>query len=146
VNRLLLPPLVLAVTACGDAGAPPAANQAANGDEIVIAETDTPPATSEALAEPATIPAKFRGIWAEGRAACAQLSHPSRLIISESVIRYPSLVLIAESVDLPTNWSFATKGQNQRTGAPAEAQFSIDATGNTLTDETGGGAVRTRCG
>ena len=96
--------------------------------------------------EPAAIPAKFRGTWAEGRAACAQLSHPSRLIISESVIRYPSLALVGEEVDRPTDSSFAVKGHNQRTGAPAEAHYSIDAAGGILTDEAGGGAVRVRCG
>jgi hypothetical protein len=67
------------------------------------------------------------------------------LIISESVIRYPSFVLIGEGVELPTGLSFAVKGHNQRTGAPAEAHFSIDATGSILTDQAGGGAVRMRC-
>jgi hypothetical protein len=41
--------------------------------------------------------------------------------------------------------SFAVAGHNQRTGAPAEAHFSIDATGSVLTDQAGGGAVRMRC-
>ncbi len=140
----MLTALALALSACSDGRAPPAANQAGNVDEIVIAETDAPRAEGEAPA--ASIPANFRGIWAEGRAACAQLSHPSRLIVSERVIRYPAFVLIGEGVDLPTGSSFAVKGHNQRTGAPAEAHFSIDATGSLLTDEAGGGAVRVRCG
>jgi hypothetical protein len=53
--------------------------------------------------------------------------------------------LVSERVDLATDLSFAVKGQNQRTGAPAEAHFSIDATGSVLTDQAGGGAVRMRC-
>ena len=139
----MLTGLALALTACSDDRASPAANQAGNANEIVIAEADATP--SQGAAPAAAIPANFRGLWAEGRAACAQLSHPSRLIISESVIRYPSFVLIGEGVELPTGLSFAVKGHNQRTGAPAEAHFSIDATGSILTDQAGGGAVRMRC-
>ena len=143
MRRLVLTGLALALTACSDDRASPAANQAGNADETVIVETEATPAKGETPA--ALIPANFRGLWAEGRAACAQLSHPSRLIISESVIRYPSFVLIGEGVDLPTDLSFAVQGHNQRTGAPAEAHFSIDATGSILTDQAGGGAVRMRC-
>lgn len=141
--RPMLTGLALTLTACGDDRAAPAANQAGQAGEIVIAETDAPRAEGQAPAAP--IPANFRGIWAEGRAACAQLSHSSRLIISESVIRYPAFVLIGEGVNRPTDSSFAINGRNQRTGAPAEAHFSIDATGSVLTDEAGGGAVRVKC-
>lgn len=135
--------LVAVMLAACQQGSPPAANQAGNANETGITETDATPAQRAASA--ALIPASFRGLWAEGRAACAQLSHPSRLIISENVIRYPTFVLISERVDLSTDLSFAVKGQNQRTGGPAEAHFSIDATGSVLTDEAGGGAVRERC-
>lgn len=144
--------LMAPVLAACQQASPPADNAAANSDEIVIAETDTPGAEGEApVAQPAapkpeSIPAKFRGIWAEGRAACAQLSHPSRLIISERVIRYPSFVLVGESIDLPADASFAVKGHNQRTEALVEAHYSIDATGLILTDEAGGGTVRVKCG
>ena len=134
--RLMLTALTLALAACADDRAP-AANKPGN------AAAEATPAESKAAA--ARIPANFRGLWAEDRAACAQLSHPSRLIISERVIRYPSFVLVSEGVDAPTQLSIAVKGLNQRTGAPAEAHFSIDATGSILTDEAGGGAVRTRC-
>ena len=138
--------LALLIAACHQ-GSPPTEN--ANGTVTAnAAEAQSPIAETGAnstAAERASIPAKFRGIWAEGRAACAQLSHPSRLIISESVIRYPSFVLIGESVDLPANTGIAIKGHNQRTGAPAEAHYSIDETGSILTDEAGGGAVRVRC-
>ena len=130
------------IAACQQ-GSPPAEN----ANAIVTANAAEIADTGANSTEPkrASIPANFRGLWAEGRAACAQLSHPSRLIISESVIRYPSFVLIGESVDLPTDASIAIKGQNQRTGAPAEAHYSIDETGGILTDEAGGGAVRVRC-
>ena len=142
MTRLMVSGFALALVACGsDRGA--SADVAANANEVVIAETDATPAQGTAGA--ALIPANFRGLWADGRAACAQLSHPSRLIISESVIRYPAFVLIGEGIDRPTELSFAVKGHNQRTGAPAEAHFSIDATGSVLTDEAGGGAVRERC-
>ncbi len=137
MTRLMLTGLALALAACGSDRATSTANEAVN------AKAEATPAEGKAAA--ARIPANFRGLWAEGRAACAQLSHPSRLIISESVIRYPTFVLVSERVDLPTGLSFAVKGQNQRTGAPAEAHFSIDATGSVLTDEAGGGAVRERC-
>ncbi len=135
--RQMLFGFALALAACGSDRATSTANEAVN------AEAEATPA--ERAARAALIPANFRGLWAEGRAACAQLSHPSRLIISESVIRYPTFVLVSERVDLATDLSFAVKGQNQRTGAPAEAHFSIDATGSVLTDEAGGGAVRERC-
>ncbi len=141
----ILVPVMLA--ACQQASAP-AGNAAANANSNVTANTAQPPLAGapDATQAPARIPAKFRGVWAEGRAACAQLSHQSRLIISERVIRYPSHVLVSESIDQPTDAGLAVKGYSQRTGAPAEAQFSIDPTGNTLTDEAGGGAVRVRCG
>ena len=139
--------LTLVIAACGQPTSP-----LVNETESATPASDAPveniavPAQPAAAPTPEKIPAKFRGIWAEGRAACAQLSHPSRLIISESVIRYPSFVLVGESVDLPTDSSIAIKGQNQRTGAPAEAHFSIDVTGLILTDEAGGGTVREKCG
>ncbi len=147
----ILLPLMLA--ACQQAPAP--ANDANAVAEEVIVETETgdaatnagatPPSAETPAPEPAPIPAKFRGIWAESRAVCSQLSHHSRLIISGSTLRYPSFVLVADSVDFPTDASLAVKGHNKRTQAPIEAHFSIDATGNILTDEAGGGAVRVNC-
>ena len=121
------------------------ANVAANVAEPTppFAEVDNAHPTAP---EPAPIPAKYRGIWAESRAVCTQLSHPSRLIISGRTVRYPAFVLEGDSVDLPTDDSFAIKGRNKKTKAPAEAHFSIDATGLVLTDEAGGGAVRVKCG
>ena len=144
----ILLPLMLA--ACQQAPAP-AGNATANSDEVVIAETDTPPAESQAPTEPAApepapIPAKFRGIWAEQKAVCAQLSHPSRLIISDRTLRFPAFVLEADSVSVPNDDSFAVKGHNKKTRAPVEAHYSIDVAGIVLTDEAGGGAVRVKCG
>ena len=136
--------LALMLAACRQAS-PTTDNATAN---VAAAQPPTAatPGGNSVAPQPSAIPVKFRGAWAEGRAACAQLSHPSRLIISERVIRYPSFALIGESVDLPANSSFAVKGHNQRTGAPAEAHYSIDAAGSALTDEAGGGTVRVRCG
>jgi hypothetical protein len=144
--------LALMLAACqqasppaGNATANAAANTTANAAEPAPPFAETPDAHPTAP-EPAPIPAKFRGIWAETRAVCAQLSHPSRLIISGRTIRYPAFVLEGDSVDLPTPDSFTVKGRSKRTEAPAEAHYSIDATGLILTDEAGGGAVRVKCG
>ena len=147
MRRFAIPLLVL-LAACQQASAP-ADN--ATAEEVVIAETETPSAESQRPAEPtapeaAPIPAKFRGIWAEREAVCAQLSHPSRLIISGDSLRFPEFVLEADSVTLPNDDSFEVKGHNKKTDAPMEAHYSIDATGNILTDEAGGGAVRVNCG
>jgi hypothetical protein len=145
--------LGLMLEACQQAS-PPADNRTANSAAAAnvsanVVEAQPPfaetPDAHPGASEPAPIPAKFRGIWAESQAVCAQLSHPSRLIISESSLRYPSFVLVADSVDLPTDASVAVKGRNKRTQAPIEAHFSIDVTGNILTDEAGGGAVRVNC-
>ena len=96
--------------------------------------------------EPAPIPAKFRGIWAEQKSVCSQLSHPSRLIISGRTLRFPAFVLQVDSVALPDDDSFAVKGHNKKTKAPAEAHYSVDPAGIVLTDEAGGGAERVKCG
>ena len=124
---------------------PPESNVAANAAEPTPPFADTPNAHPTAP-EPAPIPAKFRGIWAESRTVCTQLSHPSRLIISGRTLRFPSFVLEGDSVTFPTDDSFAVKGHNKRTDEPAEAHYSIDAAGLILTDEAGGGAVRVKCG
>jgi hypothetical protein len=142
----ILLPILLA--ACQEAPAPV---DNATAEEVVIAETENPLAGSQTPAEPAApeaapIPAKFRGIWAEQQAVCAQLSHPSRLIISDHSLRFPEFVLEADSVTLPNDDSFAVNGHNKKTDAPMEAHYSVDATGNILTDEAGGGAVRVNCG
>jgi hypothetical protein len=95
--------------------------------------------------EPAPIPAKFRGTWAESEATCADLADHSRLTISGRTVRHPDFVIFGDSVTLPASDQFALKGKIEATGAPAEAHYSIDASGKVLTDGAGGGTVRVRC-
>lgn len=164
MTRLLTLPLILAAAACSDAPGP-ANDVAIAADNVVIAETDTPtneasdmpesngamppfaevPGAHPTAPEPAPVPPKFRGTWAENRAACANVNHPSRLTISGRTARYPDFVIFGEEVTTPTDKQVAFKGKIEGTERPAEAHFSIDATGNTLTDEAGGGTVRIRC-
>ena len=95
--------------------------------------------------EPAPIPAKFRGTWAENRGACADLKHPSRLTISGRTVRFPTFVMFGDIVTSSGD-QFALKGKIEGTDKPAEAQYFISSDGNNLTDGAGGGAVRVRCG
>ena len=96
-------------------------------------------------AEPGPNPFQFPRLWAEDDAACGQLTHHSRLTITANSVRYPAFVLAVESVTQPIPNALAVKGFSKQTKAPTEAHFSIDATGNILTDEAGGGTVRVRC-
>jgi len=95
--------------------------------------------------EPAPIPAKFRGTWADSKASCADIGHHSRLTISGRTVRYPEFVIFGDSVKA-TDDQFALKGKVEDTQRPAEAQFFINDDGDVLTDGAGGGAVRVRCG
>ena len=115
-----------------------AANIAAAGEPGPPGNTATPP-------EPARIPANFHGLWAEDDAACGELTHHSRLTVTGNSVRYPAFVLAVDSVTQPAPLALAVKGYSKQTKAPTEAHFSIDATGNILTDQAGGGAVRVRC-
>ena len=155
MKRLAAFPLVLLVAACGDATAPGNdVNYVA--DNVVIAETDTPDAneTTPPFAEvngahptapePAPIPAKFRGTWADSKTACTNLTHPSRLTISGNTLRFPDFVIFGDDVTASGN-QFALKGKLEGGNRPAEAHYSLDASGNILTDEAGGGTVRVRC-
>ena len=143
--------LVLMLAACQQAS-PPADNTAANvaantanAAEAVppFAETPDPHPTAP---EPAPIPATFRGAWAESKAACADRDHHSRLTISGRTIRYPGHVLFGAEFTTPAANQIAVAGKVEGTDRLAEAHFSINATGDVLTDEAGGGAVRVRCG
>ena len=96
--------------------------------------------------EPAPIPAKFRGTWAENKAACADLANHTRLTISGRAVRHPDFVIFGDSVTIPATDQFALKGKIEATGAPAEAHYSINAANDVLTDGAGGGYVRVRCG
>lgn len=89
---------------------------------------------------PAPIPAMFRGVWAETKAACADRAHPSWLGISGRTLQFPDRVVEETKIDLPAARQFVL------TDATAtEYHFSIDTAGNRLTDEAAGGAVRVRC-
>ena len=115
-----------------------ACGQAAPVDESNSVIGATPP-------EPALIPANFHGLWAENDSACARLDQPSRLTVTGNSVRFPAFVLAVKSVSQPAPNAFAVKGYSKQTKKPAEAHFSIDETGNLLTDEAGGGQVRVRC-
>ena len=158
MNRAFALPLILLVATCGDATAP---GNDVNyvTDNVVIAETDTPDSTvNEATPpfaevngahpypapEPAPIPAKFRGTRADSKTACTNLTHPSRLTISGRTVRHPNFVIFGDDVTASGN-QFALKGKIEGGDRPAEAHYSLDGSGNILTDEAGGGAVRVRC-
>ena len=155
----ILPMLMIA--ACGPQGQPAAtdnspteidASEAAeNSAPDASANTDMPPfaevdGAHPTAPEPAPIPAKFRGTWAENKAACADLSNHSRLTISGRTVRHPDFVIFGDSVALPAPDQFALKGKIEETGAPAEAHYAISATGDVLTDGAGGGYIRVKCG
>ena len=126
----------VANTATEQNAAPADANVAAPASANVAAPAEP---------EPARIPANFHGLWAENESACGELTHPSRLTVTGNSVRFPKFVLAVEAVTQPTPASFAVKGFSKQTKAPTEAHYSIDQTGNLLTDEAGGGAVRVRC-
>jgi len=147
--------LSLLVVACSDGAPPPASNTSASNpaesapsaeaNQAMPPFAETPDAHPTAP-EPAPIPARFRGTWAETKAACADLSHHSRLTISGRTIRYPGHVLFGDKFTTPAANQVAVAGKVEGTDRPAEAHFSINAGADVLTDEAGGGAVRVRCG
>src|SRR5690349_8994684 len=102
MKRLVALPLILLVAACNDAAAPSndvnyvadnVVSTEAEGGEEVAADNGAMPPFAEVpgahptAPEPAPVPAKFRGTWAENRAACAEVNHPSRLTISGRTAR-----------------------------------------------------------
>ena len=97
--------------------------------------------------EPAPIPARFRGIWAESKDKCPDLSHHIRLVISGATLRFPENVVRVASVEQPNANAFVAKGERagEGTSGPAEFHYSTNAAGDRLTDEAGGGMVRVRC-
>jgi hypothetical protein len=97
--------------------------------------------------DPAPVPAAFRGTWAESEALCADRSHPSRLVISAATLRFHESVLGVARVDRigPREINIIGTATGEGTTRPAESHYSIDAAGETLTDEAGGGMVRRRC-
>ena len=152
---------LLALAACGAQNDPAAADNALtevdasagadNAAPDASINTAIPPFAEAEGAhptapEPAPIPAKFRGIWAESKAACGDLSSHTRLTISGRTVRHPDFVIFGQSVTIPAADQFALKGKIEATGAPAEAHYSINATNDVLTDGAGGGYIRVRCG
>ncbi|HET7709318.1 MAG TPA: hypothetical protein VFK50_07275 [Sphingomicrobium sp.] len=154
MTRTLILSQFLLTAACGDATAP--GNDATLVANEVIVETETaatdeatPPlaevnGADPAAPEPAPIPAKFRGTWAESKTACTNLNHPSRLTISGRSVRFRDFVIFGDSVTASGN-QFALKGKIEGSNRAAEAHYFLDPTGNELTDGAGGGAVRVRC-
>ena len=138
--------------ACGERGAEVAAS-----NNLVVTEA-TPAAEPDAdnhqqpeapgQADPAPIPAPFRGTWAETQADCGDPAHISRLVISGTTLRfYESLETVARVERLgPREINIYVTATGEGTTRPAEHHFSLDAAGDTLTDEGGGGMVRRRCG
>lgn len=152
--RLLIVPFLMLASACGDSSVQPVANEPVATNENIAEDvsnaTETPPLAEVPGAhptapEPAPIPAKFRGTWADSKAACADANHHSRITISGRTIRHPDFVMFGESVTASDD-QFALKGHFEGTDRPAETQFFINDASNVLTDGGGGGAVRVRCG
>lgn len=146
--------LILGACSSQPEAAPPADNVAPTV-ETATNQPDTPAEPVPPFAEvegahpttpePAPIPARFRGTWAEQEADCGAFEKLSRLTISGRTIRSPSYVLFGESFTVPAPGQFALEGKYEGSGNVGAAHYSIDAAGDILTDEAGGGMVRMRC-
>ena len=131
---LLAAPLALA----GCHAEESAANRALDSERAAAAIPAEAP-----VAKP-VIPERYRGVWAESRAACAPLAHPSRLVIGDDSLRFPGRVIQVETVSERDN-GFAVTGRDKKSGATAQAIYTLDVTGNILTVGESG-AQRVRCG
>jgi hypothetical protein len=145
------------VGACAGEPADPQDNRpgeiaAANAPTDVPVNAATPSAEDENDASPATepaaVPAAFRGTWAETVALCGNRSHTSRLEISERSLRFYESVMEVDRVEQlgPREINVIGTSTGEGTTRSSERHFSLDAAGETLTDEAGGGMVRRRCG
>lgn len=94
---------------------------------------------------PAPIPAAFRGIWAESRALCADLSHPMRLVVSGRTLRFHESVVEESRVDVagPRRIRVVGTATGEGETRPAVYRLTLDAAGDRLTVND---AVRVRCG
>jgi hypothetical protein len=153
VRRLAILLACASLAACGGDQGQPQANQSAREEApaaalgnaaSLVADEDNAQA---AAPEPAPVPAAFRGTWAETEALCADRSHPSRLEISGGALRFYESVFEVARVDRigPREINIIGTATGEGTTRPAEYHFSLDAAGDTLTDQGGGGMVRTRC-
>ena len=145
-RRALSALTALSLTACGQPA--PTANEAsapaANDPAPVTPTAETANAPLPA-GEPAAIPAKFHGTWANTPNACANQGHYSRLVVSDRSLRYADFVLVGEEFTLPTPDEFAVKGKVEGKDDAAAAHFSLNKHGDLLRDEAGGGTVRVKC-
>ncbi|MCL6698952.1 hypothetical protein LZ496_09180 [Sphingomonas sp. NSE70-1] len=160
-RKLVILPMFL-IAACNAPNAPSAENANAHDESAAGSASSNTPEEANANSamppfaevdgahptapEPAPIPAKFRGTWAESKAGCADLADHSRLTISGRTVRHPDFVIVGESFSTPATNEFALSGKIEATGAPAEAHYSINPAGDVLTDGAGGGYIRVRCG
>ena len=153
MRRLAILVACASLAACGGDPVEPQANQIAQEEAPAAAPGNaTPPVADEdnaqpAAPEPAPVPVAFRGIWAETEALCADRSHPSRLEISGGALRFYESVFGVARVDRigPREINIIGTATGEGTTRPAEYHFSLDAAGDTLTDQGGGGMVRRRC-
>ncbi len=103
--------------------------------------------SSSGAREPEPVPTAYRGTWAESEAECGDLSHPSRLVISGRTLRFHESEFEVARVEIsgPREINIIGTATGEGTTRPAEYHVSLDASGETLTDEAGGGMVRRRC-
>ena len=140
------------LVACGGGDVPPNDQAAAPGSPPnAVAPAPEPENGAAGLpgepAEAASIPADFRGNWAETAAFCGATGHASRLAISDSTLRFHESVATVSRVERlgPREVNIHVTATGEGTTWPAEYHYSLDAAGDTLTDQAGGGMVRTRC-
>ena len=153
MRRLAILLVCASLAACGGDPVEPQANQTAREEAPTAAPGEaTPPVADEdnaqpAAPEPAPVPAVFRGTWAETEALCADRSHPSRLVIAGGSLRFYESVFEVARVDRigPREINIIGTATGEGTTRPAEYHVSLDAAGDTLTDQGGGGMVRRRC-
>ena len=124
------------------ANAPAAKTPVAKPPQPPFAEVDN---AHPSAPEPAPIPARFRGLWANTPNACKDLAHYSRLVISGRTLRYADFVLLGDTFAFPAADQFAVEGKIEGKDEAGAAHFSINQHGDLLRDEAGGGTIRVRC-
>ena len=155
MRRLAILLACASLAACGSEPADPQANQVQveepSAEEApgnaALAPEETDNTTSPTAPSTTAVPAAFRGTWAGTEALCGEHSHPSRLVISDRTVRfYESVLEVARVEEIgPREINIVGTATGEGTTRPAEYHYSLDAAGDTLTDQGGGGMVRTRC-